>query len=224
MRRSVRTVLATVLVFAPLGVLVACADLRGGPTPAGQSTPRPVQVSIAPSEPAAELVAAVGVPTGELRALKLPKMGAVVTDEDGKVLYRFDRDSADPPASNCAGDCAAVWPPVLVDENLQLTGLDKALVGTIERDDGSTQVTLAGWPLYRYLGDVKAGQWKGQAVGGVWFVVAPTGKKNLTCLPTATPVPVKPPRPGASPAAAPAPAASPAPEASPSADEGGYTY
>ncbi|GAB3846344.1 hypothetical protein GCM10027610_064260 [Dactylosporangium cerinum] len=59
--------------------------------------------------------------------------------------------------------------------------------------DGSRQITLAGWPVYRYIGDPKPGAWKGQNVGGTWFVVAPTGKKNLTCLPTPAPAAVTPP-------------------------------
>lgn len=217
MLRSVRAVLAATLLLAPLGAMTACAGLRDGPAPVTQPAPSPL--GPAENEPAAEIVAAVGIPTAELRGKKIPKMGEVVLDADGFVLYRFDKDTAEPPASNCAGDCAAVWPPVLVDENLKLTGLDAKLVGTVEREDGATQVTLNGWPLYRYLGDKKAGQWKGQAVGGVWFVVAPTGKKNLSCLPTATPVPVPPPGADASPDAE----ASPAAAASPSGD-GGYTY
>ena len=51
------------------------------------------------------------------------------------------------------------------------------------RKDGTKQLTIGGWPVYRYIGDKKPGQWKGQNVGGKWFVVKPDGKKNLTCLP-----------------------------------------
>src|SRR5688500_4367386 len=174
MLRSVRAALAATLLLAPLGAMTACAGLRNGPAPV--TAPAPSPLGPAENEPAAEIVAAVGIPTAELRGKKIPKMGEVVVDEAGFVLYRFDKDTAEPPASNCSGDCAAVWPPVLVDEELKLTGLDAKLVGTVEREDGATQVTLNGWPLYRYIGDKKAGQWKGQAVGGVWFVVAPTGK------------------------------------------------
>ncbi|MEV4412255.1 hypothetical protein [Catellatospora sp. NPDC049609] len=224
MHRSVRTAIAVTLLSVSLAGLVGCqGQLREGTAPNGQ--PAPIQLPPA-DDSAAQLVAAVGTPTGQLRAKKIPKMGAVVTDGDGWVLYRFDRDSADPPESRCSGDCAAVWPPVLVDESLELTGVDRKLVGTIEREDGSTQVTLAGWPLYRYIGDLKAGQWKGQGVGGVWFVVAPTGKKNLSCLPTGTPKAVPPPSPAVAPSpeagTSPEAAASPAVAASP--DGGGYTY
>jgi hypothetical protein len=44
-------------------------------------------------------------------------------------------------------------------------------------------VTLGGWPLYRFAADPGPGKWKGQGVGGTWFVVAPDGKRNLSCLP-----------------------------------------
>ena len=82
---------------------------------------------------------------------------------------------------------------MLTDGTPQLVGIPAKLVGTIERDDGAKQVTLNGWPLYRYIGDPKPGAWKGQLVNGTWFVTAPTGKKNLTCVPTSTPKPVQPP-------------------------------
>ncbi len=110
-------------------------------------------------------------------------MGNVVTDSKGWVLYRFDKDKADPSKSTCVGDCAILWPPVLADDTLELSGISAAKVDTIERADGGLQVTIGGWPVYRYIGDKKPGTWKGQNVGGVWFVVQKDGKKNLTCLP-----------------------------------------
>jgi predicted lipoprotein with Yx(FWY)xxD motif len=123
----------------------------------------------------------------------IPKMGAVVTDAKGWTLYRFDTDTAKPPASNCAGKCAAIWPPALTNGNPQLVGVDRRLVGTIRRADGSLQLTLHGWPMYRYIGDPKKGAWKGQGVDGTWWVFAPTGAKNLTCVPKVTPKAVPPP-------------------------------
>jgi predicted lipoprotein with Yx(FWY)xxD motif len=144
-----------------------------------------------------ETVAATTAPpqalTQTLKAASIPKMGKVVTDQKGWVLYRFDKDTAKPPKSNCEDKCAQVWPPAITDGNPELIGVDSAVVGTTTRADGSKQITLAGWPVYRYIGDTKPGAWKGQNVGGVWFVVAPDGKKNLTCLPTPPPTAVAPP-------------------------------
>ena len=132
-------------------------------------------------------------------------MGKVVTDRKGWVLYRFDKDKAMPSKSTCEGKCAQVWPPALTDGNPQLVGIDPAVVGTVVRADGSLQITLAGWPVYRYIGDPKPGAWKGQNVGGTWFVVSSNGKKNLTCLPTPAPTPVTPPAPSDNPPADPTP-------------------
>jgi predicted lipoprotein with Yx(FWY)xxD motif len=151
----------------------------------------------APTEAPPAAAAPVGIVTNKLIATSIPRMGKVVTDAKGWVLYRFDEDTAKPPTTNCSGTCAQVWPPVLTDGAPTLQGIDGTLVGTVTRDDGAKQVTLGGWPLYRYVGDPKPGAWKGQAVSGTWFVSAPNGKKNLTCLPTVTPTPAAPPSPAA---------------------------
>src|ERR1051326_6085842 len=93
-------------------------------------------------------------------------LGTIVTDKDGFTLYRFDKDSTSPPMSNCNGSCTAVWPPELVAQGNTptLKGIDKALVGTVTRSDGKTQITLNGWPLYRYAPDSKPGDTKGQGL------------------------------------------------------------
>jgi predicted lipoprotein with Yx(FWY)xxD motif len=133
--------------------------------------------------------------TAKLIATTIPKMGAVVTDEQGFVLYRFDKDTAKPPATNCDAKCLKTWPAVVSSNgNIpELEGMDPSIVGTVQRPDGSMQVTIGGWPAYRYIGDVKAGTWKGQGVGGIWWVMDQHGRKNLTCVPTSTPTAVAPP-------------------------------
>jgi predicted lipoprotein with Yx(FWY)xxD motif len=107
--------------------------------------------------------------------------GKIVVDGTGRTLYVFDKDTADPSKSNCDGDCAAKWPPVVAGSGTpQLDGVDASLVGTVTRTDGTKQVTLAGLPLYQFASDSKAGEAKGQAVGGVWWVVGADGKKITT--------------------------------------------
>ncbi|GAA1575089.1 hypothetical protein GCM10009789_30670 [Kribbella sancticallisti] len=104
--------------------------------------------------------------------------GKIVVDGTGRTLYVFDKDTADPSKSNCDGDCATKWPPALAGTGTpELDGVDASLVGTVTRTDGSKQITLAGLPLYQFDQDTKAGEAKGQAVGGVWWVVGPDGKK-----------------------------------------------
>lgn len=94
-------------------------------------------------------------------------------------LYRFDKDSADPSVSRCTGACATKWPPVTIEEGgkVYLQGVDAKKVGGIRRDDGQVQVTLNGWPLYRFSGDTRPGDLNGQGVDGVWFAVGPDGSK-----------------------------------------------
>jgi predicted lipoprotein with Yx(FWY)xxD motif len=161
----------------------------GAPALAGATDQPSAAPTTAPTTPAAAPVKL----TEQLNAKTIKKMGKVVTDQGGWVLYRFDADTAKPSKSNCEGKCAQIWPPALTDGNPKLTGIDAALVGTVTRGDGSMQITLNGWPLYRYIGDKAPGQWKGQNVAAKWFVSAPDGKKNLTCLPNPPPKAVEPP-------------------------------
>ena len=95
-------------------------------------------------------------------------------------MYRSDADSADPPTSNCAGACAQSWLPVLVTagEEPQLLGVDPGVIGTITRPEGTTQLTLAGWPLYRDRDDPGGNPSAGRhGQDNTWFVITPTGEK-----------------------------------------------
>ncbi len=115
-----------------------------------------------------------------LTANSTAQLGTVVVDGQGFTLYRFDKDSAKPPTSNCAGECAQKWPPVLATPGTPLTveGVEQEVVGTINRPDGTIQLTLNGWPVYRYSGDPQPGATTGQGVnGGEWAAVTPDGQK-----------------------------------------------
>ncbi|MQY24851.1 hypothetical protein [Nocardia aurantia] len=117
----------------------------------------------------------------ELRVVIDPTVGMRVTDRDGRSLYRFDKDTPKPSVSNCNGDCATTWPPLLVSrgQNLYVDGLDPQLTGFIERADGTCQITIGGWPVYYFAKDKNPGDLLGQGVGGTWFAVSPTGGKVL---------------------------------------------
>ncbi|MGF1241749.1 SCO0930 family lipoprotein [Streptomyces sp. 2-6] len=123
-------------------------------------------------------------PAGQLAVTDNAELGKVLTDSAGMTLYRFDQDTAEPPKSNCDGDCATAWPPVPADDATAGAGVDKAMLGEVTRSDGSKQLTIGGWPAYRYAKDTKAGQVGGQGVGGKWYALAPNGKKaSLADLP-----------------------------------------
>lgn len=103
--------------------------------------------------------------------------GHVLVDAKGMTLYAFAPDSRG--HSTCSGSCAAYWPPVTGnDANAGATGKVTAHLGTIKRSDGSSQLTVNGFPMYTYVGDSAAGQDKGQgqdSSGGLWWVVSPSG-------------------------------------------------
>jgi predicted lipoprotein with Yx(FWY)xxD motif len=86
-------------------------------------------------------------------------------------VYTFTQDVKDSGKSNCTGGCATTWPPLTV------TGTPTAGTGvtgklaTITRDDGSTQVTYNGLPLYFFSGDTAPGDGKGVYTN--WEAVAP---------------------------------------------------
>jgi predicted lipoprotein with Yx(FWY)xxD motif len=105
------------------------------------------------------------------------QLGPVVVGPGGRTLYRFDRDTNNPPKSNCAGGCATAWPPLIVNPTAGSPhGVDPKLLGSVTRADGTKQVTLKGWPLYFYAGDSKPRDLTGEGVDGIWHAIAPTGK------------------------------------------------
>ncbi|TCC49572.1 hypothetical protein E0H73_42260 [Kribbella pittospori] len=165
-----RTALVLGTAVLGLSTLTAC----GGGASATSSTPAPSpSASAAPSTPA---VAGAALSTATVGSL-----GTIVVDGTGRTLYVYDVDTAKPSKSNCNGSCATAWPPLTAGTGTpKLSGVDASLVGTVTRSDGSKQVTLAGWPLYYYANDAKAGDTTGQAVGGTWWVVGPDGKKITT--------------------------------------------
>lgn len=115
----------------------------------------------------------------QLTASRAGELNPVVVNGAGLTLYRFDKDTARPSKSNCNGDCAKTWPPVTVAKGgrIFVSGVKKSAVGVVKRDDGRLQVTIEGWPVYRFAKDTKPGDTLGQGVGGTWFGATPDGKK-----------------------------------------------
>ncbi|MFK0244848.1 hypothetical protein ACIQUM_09125 [Amycolatopsis azurea] len=130
----------------------------------------------------------------QLKAAKAGNLDPVVVNGAGLTLYRFDKDTAKPSKSTCNGDCAKTWPPVLVTPGSKvfLAGMKKSAVGTVKRDDGTLQLTVGGWPAYRFAKDTKPGDTLGQGVGGTWFGLAPNGQKAQGGQPEESTSPQKP--------------------------------
>jgi predicted lipoprotein with Yx(FWY)xxD motif len=131
------------------------------------------------SEPSSTTTRNLPLDTANLQVAQISGIGNVVSDDDGFLLYRYDKDTAQPPKSNCVEtECVLVWSPLLsASGKVNAKGIDQALLGTIDRGKGLKQVTLGGWPLYRNTNDEGAGDATGNGVDGLWFAVGPDGRK-----------------------------------------------
>lgn len=117
------------------------------------------------------LVGAAGAAEVTVKAGQHATLGPILTDAEGLTLYYFTKDTAG--NSVCYGTCEEKWPPLVVQAGETPTaavGLTGKL-GTTTRNDGKTQVTYDGMPLYYWWEDMGPGDALGQGVGGVWYVI-----------------------------------------------------
>ncbi|MEU6310572.1 SCO0930 family lipoprotein [Streptomyces sp. NPDC047014] len=166
----------TTLAAAAIAVALTATACGTTDYKAGDTTQPAANAAAQPAYPAADAGAAAK-PAGQLATVSNEQLGQIVTDSAGMTLYRFDKDTPKPPKSNCEGDCEKTWPVVAAGDATAAAGMDPAVLGEVVRGDGSKQLTIGGWPAYRYAKDTKAGDVNGQGVGGVWFALAPDGKK-----------------------------------------------
>jgi hypothetical protein len=156
------------------------------PDDTGASSPQGWTIPQAPPD---DLVPGA-VPRQTLRISHSP-LGTIVIDGEGYALYRFDqgvhpiaRHQTDPRVDplperrllGCDGGTPAGWSPVAHSPNISHPGIDRRLLGYLERADHSRQLTIRGCPIYRYLEDRTPGQINGQARAGLWFALTPTGE------------------------------------------------
>jgi predicted lipoprotein with Yx(FWY)xxD motif len=157
-------------------ILAGCAQSGGGTT-----TPAPTQVAAAPSE------AAQGSPEVYTVALaNNPNLGMILTGDDGKTLYVFNKDSNGTTA--CTGACVTTWPPFTLDDGetaVAGSGVT-GTIGTFQRPDGSTQVTINGKPLYYFSGDKSAGDANGEGFNNLWYAAGADGSAVQAPTPSAT--------------------------------------
>jgi predicted lipoprotein with Yx(FWY)xxD motif len=90
--------------------------------------------------------------------------GKALVDINGMTLYVFDRDASG--KSNCNGQCAVNWPPLIADTDAKASG-DFAFIA---RDDGRKQWAYKGKPLYTFSKDKNPGDTGGDGVNNVWHV------------------------------------------------------
>ena len=115
--------------------------------------------------------------------------GPVLFTAGGRALYvrSFDATTAPAPPlqSTCFGTCATFWPPLLAPGPngpfAASRGVQASALGTVERPDGTFQVTYFGHPLYEFARDTTPGAVSGEnvtAFNAYWHL------DSLTGLPT----------------------------------------
>jgi predicted lipoprotein with Yx(FWY)xxD motif len=118
--------------------------------------------------------AAASMAMGNAIAAAESDLGTILTDADGNTIYFFGNDTEG--VSNCSGDCAANWPAVEVSGSPEAGDGVTAELATITRDDGTTQLTVNGFPAYYFAGDSAPGDTNGQGVNDVWWVYGADGE------------------------------------------------
>lgn len=93
-----------------------------------------------------------------------PLESKVLTTTRGLTLYSLKIERKGKFA--CTGTCLTLWHPLPIGAGTKPTGPVK--LGTVKRrDDGTTQVTYRGMPLYSYGGDSAPGQANGNGITDV---------------------------------------------------------
>ncbi len=109
----------------------------------------------------------------------------ILVTSKGLTLYYWTQDPGK--KSNCVNDptyhCSKWWPPLLTTgAPVAAAGAKRSLLGTTKRADGTTQVTYAGHPVYRFQGvgsplpDKKPGDVNGQGFISQWWALSPAGQ------------------------------------------------
>jgi predicted lipoprotein with Yx(FWY)xxD motif len=170
--------------LAAAGV-VAAACSSGGSQASAPSTPAPTSAATTSSLSTNSSASTVDVRASDGKTF--------LTDGSGRSLYLWTPDTHT--KSMCSGTCATAWPPLTAKGSpMAGKGVIAGDLGTINRADGTKQVTYAGHPLYTFSGDTAAGQTSGEGSNGFgapWYLVASSGQQ-ITSLSAESPQPGKP--------------------------------
>lgn len=140
-------------------------------TPTAPATSAPAETATsAPASSAPASTSAAELSVAESKA------GQIVVGAQGLSVYYFTKNTKDSGNSVCTGACLTSWPPVTSTTATPTVNGVTGKVGTIPTADGKMQVTINGMPIYYYSKDQTAGDITGQGVGGVWYLVSPSGE------------------------------------------------
>jgi len=88
--------------------------------------------------------------------VKNPSFGDILQSKNKLPLYYWNVEKRAGGKIRCTGECARVWPPLVVKSRgavpPKMRGV-KGKFGVVKRPDGRLQVTFRGLPLYAYHDD-----------------------------------------------------------------------
>lgn len=154
---------------AALG-LSACGASSGGSGAASSAATSPA------SSMASTAAAGSTASGGKVLGVGSTKLGKILVDDKGRTVYFYEHDKGG--TSFCKGACAVNWLPVRAPASVGTISGVTAKLGMTRRSDGSEQLTVAGHPVYTFVGDKAPGQTNGQNLdlnGGLWYAVSPAG-------------------------------------------------
>ena len=166
-RGSATKLTRSLAAVALLGVLAGCGGSSNNESSTPQAgSPTTTTTTSGGSSTVAKILGTASTP-----------LGTILVDGSGRTVYMFAVDTMN--KSNCTGSCLSYWPLVPAPAKLpaSLPGIS-AKLSSIDRPDGSTQLTVNGMPVYTYVGDSSPGETTGQGLdtsGGLWWVLSPQG-------------------------------------------------
>ena len=152
-------------------ILAACSS--GASTP--PSVAAPPSTAPAPSAAASVDAGGASAPASSGATVEAKPVGSIgtvlVAGSNGMTVYTFTKDVKDSGKSACNAGCIDKW-PALTSTAAPTGGAGvTGKLGTITRDDGATQVTYNGLPLYFFANDKAPGDANG--VYANWEAVKP---------------------------------------------------
>jgi predicted lipoprotein with Yx(FWY)xxD motif len=160
-----RNKICTGVAVGVLCLLAACGGNSGsGGGAYGGGAPNAGATTAAPSG---------GAAAGTVSSREVAGKGAILVDAKGNALYFTEQEAAGKIV--CTADCLKIWNPLTVSGGAPMAGTGvTGKLGTVARDDGSTQVTYDGKPLYTFTIDRGPGRVTGDGAkdsfGGTNFV------------------------------------------------------
>lgn len=150
----------------------------------GQQTPVPtVTPTVSPSPSSSPSTVAIATATGSI--------GTYLINGTARALYVYSADTSD--VSNCTGSCLAAWPAFAGTAAVAGPNVNQSLISAfIRTDDGASQITYNGLPLYTFTGDTAAGQTNGEGVtvgSGTFYLVDVNGNPITGASPSPSPSP-----------------------------------